>query len=78
MTQFPIKLDGKALEVALGSGFLTRGGTDLQDCLLSALQQAWTCAVITGTSGRRGAGDFSFGSLGNLSLLKGVLFHKRP
>jgi len=38
VTQFPIKLDGKALEVALGSGFLTRGGTDLQDCLFSALQ----------------------------------------
>lgn len=28
MTQFHTKFDGKALEVALGSGFLTRGGTD--------------------------------------------------
>lgn len=39
VTQFPIKLDGKALEVALGSRFLTRGGTDLQDCLLSVVSR---------------------------------------
>lgn len=36
VTRFSRKLDGKALDVARGSGFLTHRGTDLQDSAFSS------------------------------------------